>query len=140
MPEHSGHTLLSEALAVMRRAIEAHRDEAPWRDIVSRTSGRRGRRSFGVAITEGEPARVVDSYAIRVHEGRFEVVEHGAMPPAVEWRGAAEHLRRIVAQPDRYIDDPEQLGLGWLVSQLAPAAGRRPGPGDWQVRRSRRPT
>jgi len=140
MPEHSGHTLLTEALAVIRRALEAHREEAPWREIVARTSGRRGPRTFAVALTEGEPARVVDSYVVRVHEGRFEVVEHGRGGPAIDWNVAVGHLRSIIADPDRYIAGPDQLDLGWLVSRLSAPARKRPGPGDWQVRRTRRPS
>jgi len=138
MPEPSGHTLLTDALAVIRRALEAHREEAPWREIVARTSGRRGPRTFAVAVTEGDPARVIDSYVVRVHEGRFEVVEQGRGAPVIDWNVAVEHLRRIVADPDRYIAGPEQLDLGWLVSRLGPPA--RKSPGGWQVRRSRRPS
>jgi len=138
MPEPSGHTLLTDALAVIRRALEAHREEAPWREIVARTSGRRGPRTFAVAVTEGDPARVIDFYVVRVHEGRFEVVEQGRGAPVIDWNVAVEHLRRIVADPDRYIAGPEQLDLGWLVSRLGPPA--RKSPGEWQVRRARRPS
>lgn len=138
MPEPSGHTLLTDALAVIRRALEGHREEAPWREIVARTSGRRGPRTFAVAVTEGDPARVIDSYVVRVHEGRFEVVEQGRGAPVIDWNVAVEHLRRIVADPDRYIAGPEQLDLGWLVSRLGPPA--RKSPGEWQVRRARRPS
>ena len=138
MPEPSGHTLLTDALAVIRRALEAHREEAPWREIVARTSGRRGPRTFAVAVTEGDPARVIDSYVVRVHEGRFEVVEQGRGAPVIDWNVAVEHLRRIVADPDRYIAGPEQLDLGWLVSRLGPPA--RKSLGEWQVRRARRPS
>jgi hypothetical protein len=138
MPEPSGHTLLTDALAVIRRALEAHREEAPWREIVARTSGRRGPRTFAVAVSEGDPARVIDSYVVRVHEGRFEVVEQGRGAPVIDWNVAVEHLRRIVADPDRYIAGPEQLDLGWLVSRLCPPV--RKSAGGWQVRRTRRPS
>jgi hypothetical protein len=128
----SGHTLLTEALGVIGRAIDRHRDSSPWREIVARTSGRRGPTTFAVAIHEGDPARVVDHYVIRAHEGRFEVVEHGRREPAPDWHVSVERLRRIVAQPDLYVDEPEKLELAWLEERLGireTPARRQPEPG-----------
>jgi hypothetical protein len=137
MAEPSGHTLLTRALAVMRQAIEAHRDTSPWREIVAATSGPKSP-TFAVALCEGDPERIVDRYVIRAHEGRFEVLEHGTTDPEVDWRVTVDHLRDVVADPDRYVAAPERLGLGWLVERLG--IGRPPQPAPtWRIGRVRRP-
>jgi hypothetical protein len=139
MPEPSGHTLLTDALRVIGQAIEAHADVSPWREIVARTSAReRRRKTFAVAIYEGDPEHVVDHYVIRVHEGRFEAVERGRSEPAVDWRVSVDSLRHIVAEPDRYLDAPEKLDLGWLQTRLGIGRARSPSP-TWRIGRAHRP-
>jgi hypothetical protein len=63
MAEPSGHTLFTEALGVMNRAIDAHRDTAPWREIVAKTSGSLAPGLFSVAVVEGDPERMSDRRA-----------------------------------------------------------------------------
>ena len=137
MAEPSGHTLLGEALRIINRAIEAHEDTPPWREIVARTRGPEETPPFGVVIYDGDPENVVDRYAIRAHAGRFEVTEHGRRVPD-DWHVSVDHLRRIVAEPDRFIEAPERLGLAWLEARLGlrPEAKR---PSGWRAGRSRRP-
>lgn len=121
MAEPSGHLLFTEALSVMNRAIEAHEDEPPCREIIERTSDRRGQRVFSVSVLEGDPERIVDRYAIRVHEGRFAVVGASQSKAAVDWQVAVDDLRRLVARPDAYVEDPSKLGLRWLELQVSSA-------------------
>lgn len=138
MAEPSGHTILTDALRVIGRAIKAHENASPWREVVTRTTSGRRRNTFAVAIYEGDPEHVVDHYVIRVHEGRFEVVERGRSEPAADWRVSVEHLRHIVAEPDGYIDAPEKLDLGWLQTRLGIGDVKRPSP-TWRIGRARRP-
>jgi hypothetical protein len=138
MAEPRGHTLLTDTLRVINRAIEAHRDAAPWREIVARTSGGDGPMLFAVEIHEGDPERTVDHYTVRVHEGRFEVVEHGRSEAAIDWSVSVEDLRRIVSDQDRYLDDPGRLPLAWLEPRLGIRA--RPKRAAWRLGRVRRPT
>jgi hypothetical protein len=137
MAEPSGHTLLSQALRTVNRAIQANRDAPPWREIVARTSAPT-QLSFGVAIYEGDPEHVVDRYSIRAHEGRFEVVEHGRFEPAADWRVSVDHLRSLVARPERFVEAPEKLDLGWLEERLA-IRRRKKRPAGWRIGRARRP-
>jgi hypothetical protein len=139
MATPSGHTLFTEALRVIGRAIEAHKDASPWREVVARTSGLDRPLVFGVAIYEDEPDRVVDHYSIRVHEGRFEVVERGRLEPEIDWQVSVDHLRNVVAKPARYVADPGRLELDWLVQRIGigPRARR---PSGWRAGRVRRPS
>jgi hypothetical protein len=139
MAEPRGHTLLTETLRVINRAIDAHRNTSPWREVVARTSGRNGPRLFAVEIREGDPARVIDHYTIRAHEGRFEMVEHGAREAAIDWRVSVEALRSIVAKPDRYLSHPGRLPLDWLQVRLGIRA-RPKRAASWRIARARRPT
>ena len=139
MAEPSGRTLLTETLGVINRAIDAHRRISPWREIVARTSGQDGPKRFAVEVREGDPARIVDHYAIRVHEGRFEVIEHGVSEPAIDWSVSVDALRSIVARPDRYVSDPGRLPLDWLASRLGIRADPKRAV-SWRLGRSRRPS
>jgi hypothetical protein len=125
MAEPSGRTLLTDTLGVINRAIETHRDTSPSREIVAKTSGPHGPKLFAVAICEGDPEQIVDRYAIRAHEGRFEMVEHGRSAPAIDWRVSVETLRGIVEKPDRYLNDPSKLPLDWLELRLGIRARRK---------------
>lgn len=137
MLEHSGHTLLTGALRVINQAIDAHRGTSPWREIVEKTSGGRAPARLGVEIYEGEPPRIVDRYAIHAHEGRFEMIEHGLGEPEIHWRVSVDDLRRIIATPDRYLEDPSRLPLAWLETRLGiRAKPKRP---VWRLGRVRRP-
>ncbi|HXK22773.1 MAG TPA: hypothetical protein VMS55_08885 [Myxococcota bacterium] len=139
MAEPTGHTLLTQVLQVINRAIDAHRETAPWREIVARTSGPAGPTLFAVAIYEGDPERIVDHYTVRAHEGRFEMVEHGRSEPATDWRVSVETLRGIAAKPDRYVSDPGRLPLDWLESRLGIRAAPKRG-ASWRLGRARRPS
>lgn len=138
MAEPSGHTLLSEALRVINRAIEAHEDASPWRELVACTREPEETPPFGVVIYEGAPDNVVDRYAIRAHAGRFEVTEHGRRVPD-DWHVSVDQLRRIVEEPDRFIEAPEGIGLDWLVERLGLGPERKR-PSGWRVGRARRPS
>lgn len=137
MSEPSGHTLLSEALRVINRAIEAHASTSPWRELVARTREPEETPPFGVVIYEGAPDNVVDRYAIRAHDGRFEVTEHGRLVPD-DWHVSVDQLRRIAEEPDRFIEAPEELGLDWLAERLGLAPARKK-PAGWRAGRARRP-
>ena len=139
MAEPSGHTLFTEALRVITRAIDAHKDTSPWREIVAKTSGRRGPTELAVAIYAADPERIVDRYTIRAHEGRLEVVEHGGSETAIDWRVSIDHLRRVVAEADRYVEEPENLDLAWLESHLGIRTRTKRAAG-WRVGRARRPS
>jgi hypothetical protein len=139
MAEPSGRTLLTETLGVINRAIDAHRDSSPWREIVAKTSGPRGPKLFAVEVREGYPEQIVDHYTIRAHEGRFEMIEHGSSEPAIDWRVSVETLRGIAAKPDRYLNDPSKLPLDWLERRLGIRA-RRKRAARWVMGRARRPS
>lgn len=138
MADPSGHTLLTQALRVINQAIDAHRDTSPWREIVAKTSGGRAPAALGVEIYEGDPERIVDRYAIRAHEGRFEMVESGKIEPEIDWRVSVDDLRHIVAKPDRYLEDPSRLPLAWLELRLGIRARPKRAAG-WRSGRVRRP-
>jgi hypothetical protein len=139
MAEPSGHPLFTEALRVVNRAIEAHADAPPFREIVASTSGRRGAKAFSVEVHEGAPERVVDRYVVQLHEGRLQVVEQGRLPSAADWRVSVDQLRLLVEGDGKDVEDPTKLDLGRLEHRLGIGAQpKRPRP--WRIGRVRRPT
>jgi hypothetical protein len=95
--------------------------------------------TFAVAIYEGERDHIVDRYAVRAHDGRFEVVERGRCEPPFDWQVSVDQLRRIASEPDRYVEEPDQLDLAWVESRLGiRAVGKRAK--GWRIGRVRRPS
>lgn len=107
-------TPLPEALRVMSAALEAHRDESPWREIITQTRRCRGSLTFGVGVYDEASARVVDHYEIRVLGSFIEVVDHGHLERPVDWRVSIDELRRIGAD----LEAADALGLAWLEMRL----------------------
>lgn len=116
MAEPSGHTLFTDLLRVANRAIEAHRDESPWRELVERTTDCETP-SFGVALLGGDSEVPIDRFAIHLHEGRFELVSREDVP-VVDWEVSIDFLRDVARHPDRYVADPRRLQLDWLERRL----------------------
>ena len=119
MPEPRGHTLLTETLRLVNKVLERHADVSPYREIVSRSKQIAGGLELGVAIHEGNPRAPVDSYIIRIRDGKLEVVSRGERVEIVDWTVSVDFLRQVVGAPEFYLDHPEKLGLGWLESRLA---------------------
>jgi hypothetical protein len=117
MPEPRGHTLFTDTLRVMNRAIAAHEDSPPFREIIARTKALPDAIRLGVEIYEHDPSAPVDHYGIRIHDGRFEVASR-TREPVTDWRVSLEYLRRVAEDPQTYIDDPRKLDLGWLERRL----------------------
>jgi hypothetical protein len=114
MPEHSGHTLFTEALRVVNRALGAHEGEAPWRGLLRRAGERLEGVDFGVEVYEGDTPTPVDCYTIRLHDGKFAVSSHGEAPTPVDWKVSVDELRWIAENPEACIEAPERLGMEWL--------------------------
>jgi len=132
-----GHSIFTDALRVLGDVLETRGEDPRWRAVIERTSNLPEPLLFGVEIYEPDPGHVVDRYCVRIHEGRFEVVEQGRCGP-VDWRVSADELRRIVAERDAYVEAPDRLDLRWLELRL----GIEPRPaheGGWRIGRMRRP-
>jgi hypothetical protein len=127
MAEPQGHTLLTQALGVMNQALEAHRDEALWREIIARTTGPE-EQTFVVAVHD--EMQVLECCLVGVHEGRFRMVARVGVEADAQWRVSVDHLRRIAAHSSEFIDDPEKLDLTWLLSLLSE---RAPQPKAWRL-------
>jgi hypothetical protein len=119
MAEPRGHTLLTETLLLLNKVLKRHGDVSPYREILTRLKQKPGGVELGVAIREGKLHAPVDSYIIRIRDGKFEVVSRGEQLPVADWTGSVDFLRRVTGQQDFYLNHPEELDLGWLERRLA---------------------
>lgn len=115
--ETGARTLFDEAIERISAAIEAHRDEPGWRDIIERTSGNRGSTTFVVAVHEPGTTRS-ESYVIRVCRGRFEVVAPAFREARPDWRVSRDELRALCAAGEPRDDGPHAFPLAWLARRL----------------------
>lgn len=107
-------TLFDEAIERISAALEAHRDEPGWREVVERTRGNRGSATYVVTI-HGPAAGARESYLIRVCGGRFEIVSRVVREAAPDWRVSSDELRRLC---ERDAPRAEGFPLAWLARRL----------------------
>lgn len=118
MPEPRGHTLFTETLGIVNEALEAHRDEAPWKGLLDRAGPRLEGLDLGVAIHENADPAPIDHYTVRMEDGKLAVTSRGERPATVDWRVSVDELRAIVDDRDAYIADPARLDLDWLRRRI----------------------
>lgn len=117
--EKQTDVLFTQALNVMNQALNNHRDETPYRQILGAAQRLLDERTFAVGVYKTDPGKPFDYYTVRYHENRIELVEHGKNKDAdLDWKVSREYLERVAANPERYIDHPEKLDFDWLQSRL----------------------
>lgn len=111
-------SLFTRYLNVVNAAVEAHRDETPYRQMIQAAEKLAGDTRFGVEVYEDDPDAPFDAFTVKHSEGRLELLAHGKQDADLDWKVSREHLEEVVEHPQRYIDQPARLDLDWLKSRL----------------------
>jgi hypothetical protein len=113
-----GDSLMRRYLDVVNRALEAHRDEFPFEQIIEAGEKLAEDSEIGVSVYKTDPGNPHDSYTIAFSDERFELVAHGQENPDIGWKVKEEYLEKVVDHPQRYIENPAKLDFDWLWSRL----------------------
>lgn len=108
------HALFVQYVDVVNQAIGQHRDEVPYKQLVQLGDKALGDEPFGVAVYKGDDDTPHDTFQLRLSDGTLEVVEHGLSGESIAWKVPEAHLRKVVDEPQAFIDGPEKLNLDWL--------------------------
>jgi hypothetical protein len=111
--------LFSQALEVMNRAIRAHEDDFPYKQILSASDKLMDDRKVAVALTKEPGGAPYDFYTVRFDDGHWKLEGRGKQDDtSVHWSVTRDYLEEIVKDPEPYVAHPEKLDLDWLKSRL----------------------
>jgi hypothetical protein len=111
--------LFAQALDVMNRAVRAHEDQTPYKQILQASEKLVGDRAIAVGVAKEPGGEPYDFYTVRFADGSFELEGRGRQgDPSLSWRVSRSYLEGVVEHPQRYIEHPEKLDLDWLKGRL----------------------
>lgn len=111
-------TLFTNALDVTNSALDRHREEVPYAQILASADKMLDGRKLGVAVYESEAGSPFDYFTIRYHDGRLELVSHGKEEPDAQWKVSRAYLQEVAEHPQTYIEHPIKLDLAWLKDRV----------------------
>jgi hypothetical protein len=108
----------AEALNVMNKALEAHRDEIPYKQLIQAADKLADGTRFGVAVYKDDPDTPHDYYTTTWDNGQLALVEHGKQDPDITWKVSDEYIDKVADNPREYIEHPAKLDWDWLKTRL----------------------
>lgn len=107
-------TLFKQYLTICNEAIDKHKDEFPYKEILNLGNTLMGDRSIDLAIYDDRPK---GAFSLKFKNQKL---ANDNYPSDVEkaWRVNLSYLKHVVEYPEKYIEHPEKLDLDWLKSRL----------------------
>lgn len=114
----STETLFLEYLNTLNQALEAHRNETPYKQIIDASDRVFGDEKLGVAVYKTDPSSPHDFYTVKITDGRIAFVSHGKDAPEYSWKTKESFMKDVVENKQHYIDNPQKLNWDWLKSRI----------------------
>jgi len=116
--ELSDQELVRRYLDVCNRAMSAHSDSFPFKQIMSLGHRIIGKRPMALGIYKGDGSEPYDYYSFHLEDGMFQKMQHGKAEDAIDWKVKRSYLEAVVEDPDEYIEHPTKLDFDWIKSRL----------------------
>ena len=110
--------LFAQFLNISNAALDRHRDESPYKQIIETGNKLLRDRRIGVAVYADEPSEPHDYYTVEWKNGKLLYWEHGKDEPDVELKVKNDYLRQVVENAEEYLNKPYLLDWDWLKSRL----------------------
>ena len=106
-------------LAICNRAIETNKTKFPYNEIWgARLKNLKDSAKIHAVVFDDRPKL---AYILRLtHDMKIEIEENKVLPPDDAWPFTYQYLKRVVDNPDDYINNPARLEWGWLGSVFGP--------------------
>ena len=106
--------LFRQYLEICNQAIDEHKDEFPYKEIISVSEAIIGNSPVDLAVYDDEPK---GAYTLHFKDKK---IGNGGRPadPKKAWRINLSYLKQVVENPDKYIKHSEMLDFDWLKSRL----------------------
>jgi len=109
----------TEYITIVNRALGEHRDETPYKQLISLGEKALDGRRIGVAVYKNDPANPHEWFTVRFKNGKFDLEEHGKKPERdFDWKLKSEHLDNVVEHPQKFVDQPWKLDLDWMKTRV----------------------
>lgn len=100
-------------LEICNLAIEKNKNKFPYTEIWGARLKQMEEEMKIQAIVYDDRPKV--AYMLRLtRDMKIEIVEKKALPPEDEWPFTYQYLKRVVDNPQEYIENPAKLEWGWL--------------------------
>lgn len=110
--------LFNQYLSVVNRAITANKDGI-YGKAVKLWERAAGDKQIAVGVYQTDASSPHHWYTLELHDGNFDVVEHGkAEKAAFHWKISEDHLNHVVKEPETYVEHPIKLDLDWLKTRV----------------------
>lgn len=116
--------LFKSYINVVNRALAAHKDEAPYKQLLQVGERLTEGKTLGVEIYKTEPREPHHYYALKFINGKLWVTDTHKVATDVDLKVNDRHLREVVEDPETYVEHPAQLDLSWLRTRLATVTGQ----------------
>lgn len=109
--------VFQQYLEICNRAIEQNRDKFPYTEIWgARFKALEAEATLHAVVYDDRPK--VEFVLRLTRDMKIEIVEKKAIAPEEEWPFTYQYLKRVVDNPQEYIDHPAKLEWGWLKTVL----------------------
>lgn len=105
--------IFQQYLEICNRAIEQNKNKFPYTEIWGARFKALEKEATLHAIVYDDRPKV--EFMLRLtHDMKIEIVEKKAITPEEDWPFSYQYLKRVVDNPQEYIDNPAKLEWGWL--------------------------
>lgn len=109
------HELFQQFLEVCNQAMDAHKDEFPYKHIWEAAEHLQNSGGMHVTVYDDEPK---GDYQLRIQDKHLEMTNDNAHEDTAGWRINTSYLREVVENPEEYIKEPARLDWHWLKGQM----------------------
>jgi len=114
---HEYEKVFQQYLEICNRAIEQNKDKFPYTEIWgAQVRAMKEEMKVEAIVYDDRPKA---AFMLRLTKDmKIEIVEKKALPPEEAWPFTYQYLKRVVDNPEDYIENPAKLEWGWLKPVL----------------------
>ena len=111
--------VFQQYLEICNRAIELNKGKFPYTEIWgARLKALEDELKVEAIVYDDRPKA---AFMLRLtKEMKIEIVEKRELPPEDAWPFTYQYLKRVVDNPEKYLENPAKLEWGWLKPILGP--------------------
>lgn len=110
---HEYEEVFQQYLNICNQAIEQNKQKFPYADIWgARFQALKEEATLNAIVYDDRPKA---AFVLRLTpDMKIEILEKKPLPPEDEWPFTYQYLKRVVDNPQEYIENPAKLEWGWL--------------------------
>lgn len=110
--------LMIDYLDTCNAALARHEDETPYKQLIELADKKLNDKEIAVALYDDDPDAPHDFFTIEMTDGALHFLQHGKRSPDLVWKTPRAYLKKVVDEPQAYIDEPSKLDFDWLKARV----------------------